>query len=86
MSRGIYQIEYVILSVRRASVKHSYGFRLNGDAALPLKFHSIQVLLLHHPFRDGVRYLYKTVGQRGFTVVYVGDNRKVPDVHKKTLS
>ena len=52
---------------------------LDGDAALTLDVHAIEVLSAHVSLRDHARELQHPVGQGRFAVVDVRDDAKVPD-------
>ena len=79
MAGSVDEVELVGLAVLRG-VHHADGVGLDGDAALALKVHGIKDLLLHlaHGQRPG--QLQQAVGQRGFAMVDVRDDREVADV------
>ena len=54
--------------------------RLDGDAALALDVHLVEVLRAHLPCVDDPGELQHPVGQRRLAVVDVGDDAEVPDV------
>ena len=56
---------------------HAHGLRLNGDAALTLNVHAVQVLRLHIARGNHAGGLQHAVREGGLTVVNVGDNAEV---------
>ena len=76
MSRSIDQIQNILLAVFCLIVQ-GYGTGLDGDAALFFQVHVIQNLLGHIPLTHRSCLLQKPVGQRGFTMIDMSDNRKV---------
>ena len=52
---------------------------LNGDAALPLDIHAVQILVTHFALVDDTGDLQHAIGQRGLTVVDVGNDAEVTD-------
>ena len=65
------QVELVALPL------HPHGLRLDRDAPLALEVHRVEDLRAHIAVGDGVRELEDPVGQGGFPVVDVGDDREV---------
>ena len=59
--------------------RHPDGLALDGDAALALDVHPVQVLRPHVPVLDDPGELEHPVGQRRLAVVDVGDDAEVPD-------
>ena len=53
---------------------------LDGDAALALKVHIVENLVLRLPFVDGARVLKQTVGQSALAVVDVRYDAEIADV------
>src|SRR5438874_12094949 len=49
---------------------------LDGDAALTLQIHRVEHLLAHLALRQAAAALYEAVGQRGFPVVDMGNDRE----------
>jgi hypothetical protein len=60
-------------------VVHRHGARLDRDAAFALELHVVEQLLLHLPLLEGAGQLDEAVGERGLTVVHVGDDAEVAD-------
>ena len=71
VARRVDQVELVALPL------HPHGLRLDRDAPLALEVHRVEDLRAHVAVRDGVRELEDPVGQGGFPVVDVGDDREV---------
>ncbi len=53
---------------------------LDGDAALALQIHRVEDLLLHFAHGQRPGQLQQAVGQRGFSMVNMRDDRKIADV------
>ena len=81
MPRSVYQVHHILLAVVRTIVK-THRTRLYGYPALALKLHGVEDLILHLALFNGVTLLQQAVGQRGFAVVNVGDDRKIADMRK----
>ena len=56
------------------------GPQLTAQAALTLQLHGVEDLVLHLALVHGVALLEQAVCQRGFAVVDVRDNGKIPDM------
>ena len=69
-------IDFAILG----GVHHADGVRLDRDAAFAFKIHGIKDLLLHLAHGERPGEFQQAVGQRGFSMVNVGDDREVADV------
>ena len=78
MAGGIDEVELVGLAVLRG-VHHSDGVSLDGDAALAFEVHGIEHLGLHFARGEGSCELQQAVGERGFAVVNVRDDREIAD-------
>ncbi len=78
MSRGVDEIEDILLSVLRL-VDDPRGLGLDRDAPLPLDIHIVQHLRLHFPLRQGAGQLNDPVRQRRLAVVNVGNDTKISD-------
>ena len=72
------QVELVGLAVLRG-VHHADGVGLDGDAALAFEVHGVEHLGLHFAGGEGSGELEQAVGERGFAVVDVGDDREIAD-------
>ena len=72
------QVELVSLAVVRG-VHHADGVGLDGDAALALQVHGVEHLGLHLARGERSGELQQAVGQRGFAVVDVRDDREIAD-------
>jgi hypothetical protein len=61
-------------------VLEPHGLGFDGDAALALDVHLVEELRARLAFGEGAGALEDAVGQRGFSVVDVGDDGKIPDL------
>ena len=61
-------------------VHHAHGVGLDGDAALALEVHRVQHLRLHLARGQRAGQLQQPVGEGGFAVVDVRDDREVANV------
>ena len=61
-------------------VHHPDGVGLDGDSPFALEVHGIKNLLLHLAHCQGAGELQQAIGQRGFSVVDVRDDREVANV------
>jgi hypothetical protein len=66
-------------------VEDGDGRRLNGDAALALQVHVVENLVLELALGDGAGPHEEAVGERGLSVVDVGDDGEVTDLHSGQL-
>ena len=83
VSRRVDQIEQVRKSVARP-IMQGRGLSLDGDAPLPFQLHGIQHLLGHLAIGQPATTLDKAIRERRFSVIDVGDNRKITYVlHQK---
>ena len=68
-------------------VRHTPGqphvLGLDGDTALTLDIHPVQVLRAHRPFVDDTGELQHPVGQRRLAVVDVGDDAEVSNLRRR---
>ena len=76
---GVDQVELVSLAVLRG-VGHADGVGFDGDAAFAFEVHGIEHLGLHFARGEGSGELQQAVGERGFAVVDVRDDREIADV------
>jgi hypothetical protein len=79
MTGRVDQVEVVDLAVARL-VLQGRGLRLDGDATLFLKVHGVQNLRAHLALLQTATALDEPVGQRGFAVIDMGNDRKISDV------
>jgi len=56
------------------------ALRLDCNSALALDIEGIEYLRVHFPFGQSTAHLNKPIGKRRFTVVNMGDDRKVSNV------
>jgi hypothetical protein len=59
--------------------RHAHGLRLDGDAALPLDVHAVEILRTHLPWVDHPGHLQHPIRQRRLPVVDMGDDAEVAD-------
>lgn len=85
MAGGINEIELIGLPIPCPVFKGD-TLGLDGDAPLPLDIHGIQHLGVHFACGEPTAMLYKAVGKGRFTVVYMGNNRKIADMLQFTHS
>ena len=78
MAWRVDQVEGVGLTIS-GGVIHPRRLKLDRDAALTLKIHIVQELLLHIPVGHRARVLQQTVGQRRLAVVDMGNDAEVAD-------
>ena len=71
---GVDEVDHVSVVVE------AHALELDGDAPLPLQVHGVEILGSHLPGVHCPAKLQHAVGQRGFTVVDMGNNRRVADV------
>ena len=74
MSRRVDQVEGVVF------IGHARRRELDGNALFPLQIHGIQNLILHFSLIHGARNLKQPISKRGFAMIDMGDNTKIPDV------
>ena len=79
MPRGVDEVEVVHLAIAGA-IAQRRRLGLDGDATLPLDVHRVEHLRLHLAVRQTAAEVDDPVGQGGFTVVDVGNDREVSDV------
>ena len=85
MTRGIDQMQHVVPGI--GSLLHRPWqpdvLRFDGDAALTLDVHSIQVLRAHVAVGDHTGQLQHPVGKGGLAVIDVGDDAEVPNLRRR---
>ena len=79
MARGVDEVHFVGFAVV-SLIFHADGARLDGDAALALKVHVVEQLLLHLADGDRLALLEQTVGKGGFAVVNMCNNREITNL------
>ena len=79
MAGGVDQIEAVFVAIF-CGVMEADALSLDGDAALALQVHRIEHLLVHLALGERAGKLQQAVGKRGFAVVDMRDDAKIPDV------
>ena len=78
MSRSVYEVENILLSVLRPVYKTD-GLSLYCNSPLSFQIHIIKHLILHFPFGEQSRRLYEPVGKGAFSVVDMSHYTKIPD-------
>ena len=78
MAGCIDEIQFVFNAVPSLVVQ-SHTLGLDGNTTLTLKIHGIKDLLSHLAFCQATADLDKAVCQSGFTMVNMGDYRKISD-------
>ena len=82
MAGGVDHLQNRLLArelARGRGPRQAHVLRLDGDAALALNVHIVEVLVAHVTRVDDVGQLEDAIGQGRFTVVDVGDDAEVPD-------
>ena len=85
VARGVDHVQHVhaglgaLLVVVRHGPRHPHGLALDGDAALALDVHPVEILRPGHPLVDDPGQLQHPVGKRRLAVVDVRDDAEVPD-------
>ena len=85
VTRCVDQIQVVGLSVFGFVVQRS-GLRFDGYPTLFFDVHRVQNLRFHLAFLQTAAALYQTVGERGFAVIDVRNDRKISDVIHQRMS
>ena len=88
MAGRVDQVELVDLAVV-SRVHHADGVGLDGDAALAFQIHRVEDLGVHLALGERAGELEQAVGERGFAVIDVRDDREIADVfgvHEKAGS
>ena len=83
MAGRVDEVQLVALAVVRV-VEQRDALRLDGDAALALQLHGVEHLRLHLAVGEAAADLDQPVGERGFAVVDVGDDREIADLLHRT--
>ena len=76
MSRGVYKVELVRLSVF-GGIVHLYRPGFDRYAPFPLQIHIVKELILHLPLGNGFCQFQKPVCHGAFAVVYMSDYAKI---------
>jgi hypothetical protein len=85
MAGGIDQIQLVGLTVL-CRIDHTNRMSFDRNAAFAFEVHRVEDLRLHLPGAEGARQLEQSVGERGFAVINVRDDREIAnvlDVHEE---
>ena len=81
MAWGINKVELVDLAVAGLIVQGD-TLGLDRNTAFTLDIHGIEYLFIHLPRAQPAAVLYETICQSGFTVIDMGNNRKITYVSK----
>ncbi len=73
------QVDLVLVRVF-GGVIHAHRRGLDGDALFAFEVHRVEHLRGHIPLGDGARQLQEAVGERGFAMIYMGDDTEVTDM------
>jgi hypothetical protein len=86
VARGVDQVQDEVLGACRTldRPRQPHVLRLDGDAALALDVHPVQVLRAHVPVGDDAGDPEHPVGQRGLAVIDVGDDAEVPNLRRRS--
>jgi len=79
MARGVNQVEVVDLAIPGFVLQRS-RLRLDGDAALFFDVHGVEHLLAHLAIGQSSTARNDPVGQRGLTVINVGNDGEITNV------
>ena len=79
MARGVNQVQNIIFSIMGV-VGQGYSIAFDRDAALPFNIHIVENLVLKVSLIADARKLNQAIRQRGFAVIHMRDNAKVPNV------
>ena len=61
-------------------VHERYALRLDSNTPFAFDIHGIENLFRHFAVCQAPAHLDKTIGQRRFAVIDMGNNREIPDV------
>ena len=78
MARRVDQVEGIALAVGGLVVQAD-GAGLDRDAVLALELHIVEDLVFHNALLHRAALFNQAVGERGFAVVNVGNDRKIAD-------
>lgn len=79
MAGCIDKIEFVYFAVF-GFVWEMNALSFNGNSPFAFQIHAVENLLGHFSIRETATQLDKSVGNRGFTVIDMGDNGKISNV------
>ncbi|GAA4648372.1 hypothetical protein GCM10023116_06390 [Kistimonas scapharcae] len=79
MARRVDKVELVDLTILSGVIQR-YTLSLDGDTTFALKLHRVEHLLLHFPITQTTTMLDEPVSQRRFSVVNMGDDRKISNM------
>jgi hypothetical protein len=79
VARRVDEIELVGAAVT-CVVGHAHGVQLDGDAALSLEIEGVEHLFLHLARIERAGRLDEAIGERGLSVIDVGDDAEIANV------
>ena len=79
MTRRVDEVELVGFAII-SDVVHANGLAFDGDAAFTLDVHAVKQLGLHVAMSHGAGHLQDAIGERGLTMVDMGDDAEVSDM------
>ena len=79
MARCINEIQMVDVTVFGGLIQGN-ALGLDSNTTLTFNIHGIKYLCGHLAITQTIAQLYKTVGQRRLAMIYMGNNRKIPNV------
>ena len=78
MPRSVNQVQFIFHSVG-CLIHHAHGMCFDRDPALLFQIHGVQKLRVNQiPFLNGMGCFQQTIRQRGFAVVNMCNNGKIP--------
>ena len=81
VTRGVDQVQHVVVVAHPPGQPHV--LRLDGDPALPLDVHPVEVLGTHRPLIDNAGELKHPVRQRRLAMVDVSDDAEIPNLRRR---
>lgn len=79
MAGGVDEVEVVALAVA-GDISERRRLCLDGDAALALEIHRVEDLLPDFPVGQAATTQDQAIGQGGFAMVDMGDDREITDM------
>ena len=85
MAWGIDEVQDIFFAVL-SHITHPRGLEFDGDPPFPLQFHVVEELFFHIPLRHCLGVLEHPVCQGRFSVVDVGNDRKITNTRDRNVS
>jgi hypothetical protein len=79
VARGVDQVQYVGTRFTRRLIVESNRMGFYRDSSLPFQIHAVQHLVFHLSGGQGIGGLEQAVGEGGFSVINVRNDREVTD-------